>query len=119
MFVNFTNHPSARWSDAQRKAAMRWGEIADVPFPDIPAQADADEIRALADEYAAKIRGLSPSAVLVQGEMCFTFAMVERLRELGIPALCASGSRVCKTSFGENGVTVRTSTFEFVQFRNY
>ena len=35
IFINHTNHPSARWSAAQRAAAEGYGEIVDLPFPDI------------------------------------------------------------------------------------
>ena len=37
MFLNFSNHPSDRWNKAQRQAAERYGEIRDVPFPDVPS----------------------------------------------------------------------------------
>ena len=34
VFVNFSNHPSLRWSDEQLKVArQQYGEIIDVPFP--------------------------------------------------------------------------------------
>lgn len=36
MFVNFTNHPSGSWGAAQRRAAQVYGEILDLPFPDVP-----------------------------------------------------------------------------------
>ena len=33
IFVNHTNHPSARWSAEQISAAQVYGEILDMPFP--------------------------------------------------------------------------------------
>ena len=36
MFVNFTKHPSGSWGAAQRRAAQVYGEILDLPFPDVP-----------------------------------------------------------------------------------
>ena len=40
MFINFSNHPSVRWSAEQTAAAMKFGDFVDVPFPDVPAGAD-------------------------------------------------------------------------------
>lgn len=36
MFINFSNHPSVRWSAEQTAAAMKFGDFVDVPFPDVP-----------------------------------------------------------------------------------
>ena len=55
MFVNFTNHPSGSWSAAQRRAAQVYGEILDLPFPDVPPTLSTAEVAALADEWAARI----------------------------------------------------------------
>ena len=35
MFINFSNHPSVRWSAEQTAAAIEFGDIVDVPFPDV------------------------------------------------------------------------------------
>ena len=35
-FVNISNHPSSKWGDAQKGAALRMGygiELFDIPFP--------------------------------------------------------------------------------------
>lgn len=119
MIVNFTNHPSSNWCDEQVKAATCWGNIIDMAFPDVPAAADDNDIALLADTYSARIRGLSPDAVLVQGEMTLSFAVVERLRRSNITVLCAASERVCKTSLAEDGSTIRRSVFKFVRFRRY
>ena len=54
-FINHTNHPSARWEEAQRCAAEAYGVIADIPFPQIPADWDEDAVRRLAEENAREI----------------------------------------------------------------
>lgn len=51
MFVNFTNHPSGSWGAAQRRAAQVYGEILDLPFPEVPPALSAAEVAALADEW--------------------------------------------------------------------
>lgn len=74
MFINFSNHPSVRWSAEQTAAAIEFGDIVDVPFPDVPAGADTAAVSALADEYCARILDLRADVVLVQGEMSLSFA---------------------------------------------
>lgn len=119
MIVNFTNHPSARWCSEQISAAAKWGDIADLPFPDVPAAADENDIAELADIYCAQILRLAPDAVLVQGEMSLSFAVAERLCRNGITALCAASERICETTVADDGSTVRKSIFKFVRFRKY
>jgi len=119
MIVNFTNHPSSGWSREQLDAAGQWGEIVDISFPDVPAAADEGEISELADAYCEKIRGLSPDAALVQGEMSLAFAVAGRLRKNGVTVLCAASERVCETTTAEDGSTIRKSVFRFVRFREY
>ena len=75
MFINFSNHPSVRWSAEQTAAAIEFGDIVDVPFPDVPAGADTAAVSALADEYCARILDLRADVVLVQGEMSLSFAV--------------------------------------------
>ena len=33
IIVNFTNHPSAKWSQGQLEAVAQYGSVVDVPFP--------------------------------------------------------------------------------------
>lgn len=119
MFVNFTNHKSAGWSSEQLVAAEEWGEVTDLPFPNVPPEFSAEEVSRLAEEYLSKITKLKPDAVLVQGEMTLAFAVAAGLKKNGITPLCASTERICETVQGENGATVTRSVFKFVRFREY
>lgn len=119
MFINISNHPSVRWSAEQTAAAMKFGDIVDVPFPDVPAGVDTAAVSALADEYCARILDLRADAVLVQGEMSLSFAVAGRLQRNGIAVLCACSERVCETSVLDDGSTERRSVFRFVRFRRY
>lgn len=119
MIINFTNHPSSVWGREQLAAAALWGDIVDIPFPDVPAAADENDIRLLADSCCAKLCGLDPDAVLVQGEMSLSFAVAEQLCKNGITVLCAASERVCETSVNGDGSTVKRSIFKFVRFRRY
>ncbi len=119
MIINFTNHPSVAWSDEQLAAAGRWGNIVDLRFPDVPAESDENDIAVLADTYYAKIRGLDPDAVLVQGEMSLSFSVALRLRQSGMTVLCAASERVCDTETANDGAVIRRSIFRFLRFREY
>ena len=71
MFINHTNHPSQYWSDTQLDAGRQYGVIMDMPFPRIDPMASSAEISQLAQEYAARIIALHPTAVLCQGEFIY------------------------------------------------
>ena len=93
MFVNFTNHPSGSWGAAQRRAAQVYGEILDLPFPDVPPALSAAAVAALADEWAARILALRPACVLCQGEMTLTARVVRLLQSRGVPVVAACSAR--------------------------
>lgn len=119
MLINFSNHPSAQWSAEQTEAAKAFGDIADLSFPNVPADIDADSVSRLADEYCAMIFAMGANAVLVQGEMSLAFAVAAKLQRNGVPVFCACSERVCDTAVLDDGTTQRRSVFRFVQFRRY
>ena len=84
MFLNFTNHPAAGWSAEQRRAALAYGVILDLPFPDVPPECSTAEVAVLADAWAARILAMHPDCVLCQGEMTLTARVVQLLREHGV-----------------------------------
>ena len=117
VFVNHTNHSSAKWSEPQLAAARKFGEIVDLPFPAIDANASREQVLELVELQLSAILELSPSAVLCQGEYVYTCAMVERLKSIGIPVMAACSERVTSERVTVDGATERISTFRFVQFR--
>lgn len=119
IFINHTNHPSARWSAAQRAAAEGYGEIVDLPFPDIAPDWDEAAVARLADRQAAAILGQAPAAVLCQGEFTYSYALIRRLAAAGIPVLAACSRREAQESIDASGHTLRTSVFAFLRFRRY
>ena len=119
VFINHTNHPSSRWEEGQRSAAEIYGTIVDVAFPVIPADGEEEEVRRLAEETAQTVLAYRPSAVLVQGEFSYSFALVRILKEAGIPTLSACSERHVTERTDENGETVRESRFAFRRFRSY
>ena len=119
MFVNFTNHPSGSWGAAQRRAAQVYGEILDLPFPDVPPALSAAAVAALADEWAARILVLRPACVLCQGEMTLTARVVQLLREHRVPVVAACSCRCAADWTDAAGCTHRRAEFRFVRFREY
>lgn len=119
VFINLTNHPSVNWSPEQREAAHQYGEIVDMPFPNVAAEASAEEVARLAGELCYAILCLRPAAVLCQGEFTLCFAVVQRLQQAGITVLAACSERVTREEKLQDGSSRKTSIFRFVQFRPY
>lgn len=118
MFINFTNHPSAAWSDAQLCAAQAYGEITDIPFPMVDPFADTQAVHELADKFAAQIIELAPDCVLCQGEFSLAFAVVERLKRQGLKVVVACSNRRVSEELVD-GVTRKIVEFVFCGFREY
>jgi len=122
MLINLSNHPAAKWSSQQLTAALIYGKIIELPFPDVDPSGDEEYIRTLCEEYLQKIDDISRDlachvseiVVHIMGEMTFTFTMVNSLQKQGIMCIASATERV---SSEENGVKI--SEFRFVQFRKY
>lgn len=130
MLINLTNHPRRQWDESQREAAEVYGECVDMPFPNVPPEADATVVEEMAREYVGRIMcvaGLSsgdeagasvrPESVTVHvmGEQTFCFALICRLRQFGIRCV-ASCSRRDVTEMPDGSKQVR---FHFARFREY
>ena len=48
----FMNHPRANWSQEQISAAYEYGEILDIPFPEVDPHGDERYLDNLASQYA-------------------------------------------------------------------
>ena len=117
IFINLSNHPSSAWDEAQLEAARTYGEIVDMVFPPVPPEADHDEVNCLAEKYVGKIAKLAREAkvtVHVMGEMTFTYAVVSRLKAMGIACVASTTERIVVEADGK-----RTYTFRFSRFREY
>lgn len=118
MFLNLSNHPSANWSAEQTEAAKRlYGEIVDLPFPDVAPDGDEEYITALADEYCSKVLEYARTqtvTVHLMGEMTLTFALLQRLHAHGISCVASTTRR---ETVEKNGMKI--SNFKFVRFREY
>ena len=118
MFINFTNHPSEKWSEEQISAARRYGDIIDIPFPLIDENASEKEISRLADEYLAIILSKGDAndlTVHIMGEQTFCYALISKLQKEGIRCIASCTKR--NVFVNEEGNTV--STFHFSNYREY
>lgn len=123
MFVNYTNHPSGCWSEAQKREARKYGTIIDVPFPAVRPSAGKEEITALAEKECKKIMEQikeeeKTSAVLCQGEFTYTCLMVEYLQEKNVKVLSAVSERHVVT-ISEGEISKKQVEFVFEGFREY
>ena len=119
MIINCTNHPSQFWSNEQKQAATAYGDIVDIPFPQVPPSIDPDEIRSLVDDYAAKIEDKKPDAVLAAGEFTFLFMLVDRLLRDGIKVISSCSTRNTVEMTHSDGSVEKNAVFVFERFREY
>ena len=120
MLINFSNHPSEFWPEAQLNASRELGELLDMPFPIVDPECDESYIEALANECCAEIlktfeaHQATERAVHVMGEPTLVFEIVIRLKQEGITCLASTTTR---EAVEDNGV--KTSKFTFSRFRRY
>ena len=116
MLLNFSNHPSQQWPTLQTDIAIKtYQQITDLPFPNIPPDMNSDELDALVDLYEIKVRTADPMAIHIMGELTFTHRLVNRLKAIGYRCIASTTERIVL----EDGTGNKTSTFNFVQFRDY
>ena len=118
-FINLSNHPSDKWNVTQLETAKQYGEVIDIPFPQIGPEASKGDVASLADEYFARIQKYEKPIVMIQGEFTFTYALVRRLEDDGIPAVSTCSRRIANELQQNDGTVIKTSVFDFVGFREY
>lgn len=121
MFLNFSNHPSEKWSEAQIKEASKYGEIIDISFPSVGADKQSSEILVMASEYVNRILNMTTSddAIMVQGEFTLAYAVIDALLKNGRYVLSACSERIVVEDIGQDGTYKKTASFDFRGFREY
>ena len=119
MLINCCNHPSCLWSAPQREAARTYGEIVDLPFPQVEPRLATEELRPLVRAYAEKIEHLEPDAVFLAGEYTFLFMLADKLLRDGVPVLCACSRRNTEEAVREDGSVEKRAVCVFERFREY
>jgi len=123
LLINFSNHPSDSWSEAQLdEAKKRYGPIEDHPFPAIdphwPKATILTKARAHSQNLSERLQSTADSyedAVHVMGELTFCFALVLELKAEGITCIASTTHRnVVTQANGDKQVS-----FQFVRFRAY
>ena len=114
IFINLTNHPSDEWSIEQLLAAEKYGKVIDVPFPNVPADAGADDISTLCNIIVDKVISYHPAIVLCQGEFTLAFRIINRLMDNNITVVAACSERIAIVNGNK-----KESYFNFTQFRAY
>lgn len=118
MFINFSNHPSGKWSIEQIRAAEEFGQIKDFPFPEVSPAATGEEIAEMAEKIKDEILQMHPDAVLCQGEFTLAYAVTSRLKRENIKVIAACSERRVEEVV-ENNATVKRLIFRFAGFREY
>ena len=121
MLINLSNHRSDGWEIKQLQSAIEvYGQVVDFDFPVIDSMADLKRVYILALEYVEKCRKLAsvgdalPFAIHIAGEMCFVYNFVTLAKTLNLDCICSTTKR--RVTEEKN---IKTSTFEFIRFRNY
>ena len=122
MFINISNHPSARWSEQQLAAAKNLGgEIADFALPNIPPTASTEEVSRMAKSIAADAIGSvsvgETATAMVAGPFGFCRQAVAELEAHGITCVEACSERRTREETLPDGTTRKVVAFQFVQFR--
>ena len=120
MLINLSNHPSSFWDSIQQEAAHIYGNIVDLPFPNIEPKWDIEEIKLLTQEYANKCfhwinESNENSEVHVMGEMTFWYDLLKLLRAYQIKCIDSTTQRKVVLK-GDNKKEVE---FKFVRLRSY
>lgn len=120
MLINLTNHPTCNWNSDQLETAMnRWDSICHISFPEVCPEWNDSEVFTQASAIVETIIGMSPDAVLCQGEMTMTLSIVSLLESNKIPAYAATSRRQSVERVKPDGTIEKQSIFEFVRFRRY
>ncbi len=122
ILVNLSNHASVNWGNEQKNG---WDEIIDVPFPNIPADADEEQVwklsRSVLDEIDRIIKEKGKIYLMLQGEFSFCYAMFIRLLSLmdfeKVILVVPTTERIVKEEITPSGEVKKTSTFKFVRWR--
>ncbi len=121
LLINLSNHPYEQWDITQKQAAQAFGTCVDLPFPAVDPAGDEQYITQLAEEYRRHVHQLAETSVAgsvtvhLMGEMTFTYALLQMLREDGVPCIASTTERM-STDLGNGQKEMR---FVFVRFRNY
>lgn len=119
LLVNLSNHPYKDWSEDQKKAAEKYGEIQDMAFPEIDPAMKIDKIKKeIAAAQIDEIKNMCKErrvTVHIMGEMSYTFYVISQLKAFGIRCICSTSERDTEDLGGGE----KKVSFHFKRFRDY
>lgn len=119
MLINLTNHPSSKWSSEQMGAAVAsYEEVVDYAFPIVSPIATEHEIYVMANAIVddiLRLYGTQDVFIHVMGELTLCYCLIRKFTEKGIHCVASTTERIVT----EHPDGTKTSTFKFVQFREY
>lgn len=119
LLVNLSNHPYKDWSEDQKKAAEKYGEVQDMAFPEIDPAMKIDKIKKeIAVAQIDEIKNMCKErrvTVHIMGEMSYTFYVVSQLKAFGILCICSTSERDTEDLGGGE----KKVSFHFKRFRDY
>ena len=84
MILNLSNHPHLNWPEKQLRTARAYGDVIDLPFPQVSPDATEEELEQTARQLLRRIVEMKPDAVLVMEEFSLVFMLVDALLDDGI-----------------------------------
>lgn len=120
MLINLSNHPSSQWDTYQFRAALQFGEITDMPFPEIEPEWDSKQVEELAEAYFEKIISVarereSVAVVHLMGEYVFCYKLATLLKANDVGVIVSTSRR--NSVMNDDGT--KSIRFNFVKFREY
>lgn len=119
IFINCSNHLSVNWQEAQKKEALKYGEIIDVPFPDVNCDLNDTELNGLVQSVVDKMLEFKPEVVMCMGEYVSCYKIVQKLKDKNIKVLATKSARVSNEIKNKDGSINKKSCFDFKGFREY
>ena len=121
MLINLTNHPHEKWGVKQKEIALsQFGSVENLSFPEIDPLINIEVVSSIADQYLSicitKLAATNDqsNAVHISGEPCFLFQFVSKAKANKLPCICSTTRRIVT-----NDNNIKTSIFQFEQFRSY
>jgi len=124
MLINFSEISSQNWSEEQTETAkLHFGEVTDLPFPQINPKWTLEQVEELAGEVFMDILKdiefgkftKENLTIHIIGELTFCYVMINMFKNSNIRCVASTTERtVIEEKDGK-----KTVQFKFVQFRDY
>jgi hypothetical protein len=118
ILINISNHPSARWSEEQKRG---WDRIIDIPFPPISPEWGEETVHQMSYDIREQVEKIKAEVgipfVMVQGEFSLCYLLYEKLRNSGYKIAIPTTARQVVEESQPDGSVVKKNIFRFVRWR--